>query len=113
MGLPVIEALRRDGMDVVRFVTTNASKQAAVDALSLAFERGELEIVKDAELVAELQAYEAERLPSGMMRYGAPEGMHDDCVMALMIANQGAGRYGHGYVGPGGGAPSRINEGLM
>jgi hypothetical protein len=31
-------------------------------------------------------AYQAERLPSGQMRYGAPSGQHDDCVMALAIA---------------------------
>jgi hypothetical protein len=33
-----------------------------------------------------LQAYEMERLPSGMLRYSAPHGMHDDTVMALAIA---------------------------
>jgi len=37
-----------------------------------------------------LQAYEAERLPSGMLRYSAPEGYHDDCVMALALAWHGA-----------------------
>jgi hypothetical protein len=39
--------------------------------------------------VGELEAYEAERLPSGLLRYGAPEGMHDDCVMSLALAWQG------------------------
>jgi hypothetical protein len=33
-----------------------------------------------------LQAYEAERLPSGAMRYNAPAGMHDDMVMSLALA---------------------------
>ena len=54
--------------------------------MALAFERGCLRIIPDATLIAELQAYEAERLPSGMLRYGAPAGMHDDTVMALMLA---------------------------
>ena len=31
-------------------------------------------------------AYQAERLPSGLLRYGAPGGQHDDTVMALAIA---------------------------
>ena len=30
-----------------------------------------------------------QRLPSGMMRYSAPDGMHDDTVMALALAWQG------------------------
>ena len=42
-----------------------------------------------ARLVGELQAYQAERLPGGMLRYGAPNGMHDDTVIALALAWQG------------------------
>ena len=30
-----------------------------------------------------------ERLPSGMLRYSAPEGMHDDTVMSLALAWHG------------------------
>jgi len=86
IGLPVIEQLQRAGLPVVPFTTTAASKQIAIDALSLAFERGSLRIIPDPVLIAELQAYEAERLPSGMLRYGAPSGMHDDTVMALALA---------------------------
>lgn len=86
MGQPLIEQLQAGGLPVVPFTTTAASKQIAVDALALAFERGALRIIPDPVLIAELQAYEAERLPSGMLRYGAPAGMHDDTVMALMLA---------------------------
>jgi len=35
--------------------------------------------------MAELQAYQQERLPGGQVRYGAPEGLHDDAVMALAL----------------------------
>lgn len=88
MGEPIIEQLERDGLPVQPFLTTNASKAEAIDALALAFERGELKIIPDRVLISELQSYEATRLPSGMLRYGAPEGMHDDCVMALAMAWQ-------------------------
>jgi hypothetical protein len=74
---------------VQAFTTTNASKTQAIEALALAFERSELAILADPVLVGELQAYERERLPSGMMRYSAPEGLHDDTVMALALAWQG------------------------
>jgi len=90
IGEPLIEQLYRAGLPVQPFQTTNATKTTAIDALALAFERGDLRIINDAVLVAELQAYEMERLPSGLMRYNAPAGMHDDCVMSLALAYQGA-----------------------
>lgn len=88
IGIPMVEELQREEYKLHPFTTTNASKAEAVDALALAFERGDLKIVNDPVLVSELLAYEAERLPSGLLRYSAPPGMHDDCVMSLAIAWQ-------------------------
>jgi len=36
-------------------------------------------------LLDELASYSFELLPSGIIRYGAPDGMHDDCVTSLML----------------------------
>ncbi len=85
MGQPVIDQLARQGLPMRPFVTTNASKSAIIDALALAFEQKTLRILNDPILIGELQSYEMMKLPSGLMRYGAPEGMHDDTVMALAI----------------------------
>lgn len=93
MGDPLMDQLRREGLPVWAFTTSNATKGAAIEDLALAFERQELQILNDPVLVGELQAYEAERLPSGMLRYGAPGGMHDDCVMSLALAWQGAKKH--------------------
>lgn len=90
MGEPLVEQLQRQGLPVTGFTTTNATKAAAVDALALAFERGAIKILNDPVLVGELQAFEMDRTPSGMIRYSAPEGLHDDCVIALALAWQGA-----------------------
>lgn len=92
IGEPLIERLVRLGMPVQPFLTTNATKAAIIEGLALVLERQELAILDDAQLVAELQAYEQERLPSGLWRYGAPPGMHDDCVMALALGWYGAER---------------------
>jgi hypothetical protein len=86
MGQPIIEQLYRDGLPVHPFMTTNASKALAVEGLALAFERLDLRIIPDPVLIGELQMFEAQRLPSGLMRYSAPDGQHDDTVMALAIA---------------------------
>lgn len=92
IGQPNIEMLRRDGLPVRPFLTTNASKANAIEALALAFERREIVIPDDPVLLNELLAFSQERLPSGLMRYGAPAGGHDDCVMALAMAWQAASR---------------------
>jgi hypothetical protein len=88
MGEPLIEQVAREPWCpplVLPFTTTNASKALAVEGFALALEQGAVRILDEPVLVGELQAFAAERLPSGMLRYAAPEGMTDDCVMAAII----------------------------
>src|SRR5262249_17415234 len=89
MGGPIVEQLQRDGLPVAAFTTTNATKSAIIESLALAFERSTIRIPNDPALIGELQAFEARPLPSGLMRYAAPEGLHDDMVMSLALAWQG------------------------
>lgn len=86
IGEPLIEELVRSGLPVQPFTTSNASKSLIIDALALAFERGDVRIPDDPSLLAELEAFEMERLPGGSFRYAAPSGMHDDMVMSLAFA---------------------------
>ena len=85
IGQPQIEELQALGVPVTGFLTTNITKAEIIQALELAFEQRTIKIVKDETLINELLAYESKRLPSGMVQYNAPDGMHDDCVMALAI----------------------------
>jgi phage FluMu gp28-like protein len=71
---------------IAPFTTTNATKANIVETLALAFERGDIRILNDPILIAELQSFQAEKLPSGLMRYTAPPGSHDDCVIAICLA---------------------------
>ena len=89
IGQPVIEALVRRGLSIIPFTTTNATKQAAIQSLQAAFEHSNIKILNDPVLIGELQAFEGERIPSGAWKYSAPDGMHDDTVMALAIAWHG------------------------
>ncbi len=86
IGDPNIEALQREGLPVQGFTTTNATKAQIVEGLALAFETSAIHLPPVPELIGELQAYELERLPSGLIRYGAPPGLHDDCVVSLALA---------------------------
>ena len=102
MGRPLVERLQtgyarlldkpRPALPVWAFETTNASKAALVQALGLAIERGDITLLDDPVQTGELLAYEAAVLPSGMLRYGAPPGQHDDTVIALGLAYLGAQR---------------------
>jgi hypothetical protein len=93
IGDPIIERLQLDGLPVQPFTTTNASKAQIIDGLALAFERSEISILDNPILLGELMAYEMERLPSGMLRYSAPESQHDDCVVSLALAWYGCSSY--------------------
>lgn len=90
IGGPAIEALQRQGLPIRPWTATNATKAALVDALALALERGDLALLDDPVQTDELQAFAAERLPSGLVRYAAPEGGHDDTVIALALAWEAA-----------------------
>ncbi len=88
MGQANIEALQNAGVYVTGFTTTNASKANAIQALELAFERNDIQLLTDELQINELMAYQSEKLPSGLVRYGSPDGLHDDTVMALAIGWQ-------------------------
>jgi hypothetical protein len=100
MGTPIIERLQRgymllDGtkrppLPIWSFTTTNATKAAAVIDLSVAIEDGALTLLDDPVQTGELLAYESTVLPSGLLRYAAPQGAHDDTVSALALAYAGA-----------------------
>lgn len=89
IGGPLVEQLRRDGVNVSAFQTTHASKGQIIESLAVAFEQGELRIPATQWLIDELLAFDQERTASGLMRYSAPAGSHDDGVMALAIAWHG------------------------
>jgi len=91
MGDALIEQLLREQLPVKPILTTHLSKQAMLESLQLAFESRALRIIPDTELLLELEAIEAVRTPTGVVRYSAPSGVHDDLVMALAFAWSCAG----------------------
>jgi len=95
IGSPNIEELQRTGLPVTPFETTATSKPPLIESLVLAFDRPEITILDDGVLTGELSAYERKVSPTtGRSQYSAPDGLHDDCVMALALAWYGAYRSG-------------------
>jgi len=63
-----------------------------VDTLALALEQRTIVLPELDWLLNELEMYSVEIGASGRMRYSAPEGCHDDGVIALALAVWGASR---------------------
>lgn len=89
LGDPLIEQAAAAGVRIMPFVTTNATKAAGVDALVLACERGAITLQDDERGILEMESFESSRTPLGMVKYAAPEGLHDDIVMARLFAYSG------------------------
>jgi hypothetical protein len=71
----------------VGFNTTNPSKNAIVQNLQLAFEQGLIEILEDEKQSRELATYTAEyNAKTRNVSYNAPNGLHDDICIAMMLA---------------------------
>jgi len=75
------------GCKIEGLQTTATSKGQMINALAVAFEKpGGITLLDDPVLLNEFEAFSASQLPSGSERFGAPEGEHDDCVMACALA---------------------------
>jgi hypothetical protein len=90
IGRPNLEALQRMGLPIYGWNASNTSKQQLIETLSLDIEQQTIRYPAIPELISELEAYEMVRLPSGLLRYQAPQGMHDDIVTSLALANYGS-----------------------
>lgn len=94
VGDPVAQDLMRMGVRLEAFEFTGKSKPQLMEALILAFDQRLLTIPDDDAVVAEFEAIEPEQTPYGYTKYAAPEGLHDDIVMACALAWRGLRRGG-------------------
>jgi len=93
MGEPIIDERKRDdalrNVRIEPFETTSTSKPRLIENLALSFEREEVQWLADPVWQAELEAYEVKYSPqTGRPRYSAPQGVHDDTVMARALTRR-------------------------
>lgn len=87
VGDPIVERLQRTiGPHIEGYKFTAQSKQRLFEGLSVAVQRAEIGF-PDGPIRTEMEAFEYEYTRIGV-RYRAPEGMHDDCPVALALAVQ-------------------------
>lgn len=93
VGDPIVERLqkRTHAEQVTGFVFSTRSKQQLMEGLAAGIQSGNI-TYPDGEIVLELKQFEYEMVgKEGRftgVRYSAPAGFHDDCVMALALAYQ-------------------------
>jgi hypothetical protein len=81
------EMLQQDGLSVEGFQTTSSSKPLIIRNLATLLEKEEIKLIDDPIWTGELEAFEQKVNPStGRSTYSAPEGLHDDTVIARALA---------------------------
>ena len=93
---PLVKDLRVMNLQVVPFNFGGGqgkNKRAMIEKLIVAIEQRLITFPNIPELVDELKAYTFDVTDFGNIRYGAPEGLHDDCVCSLGLAVFGLGSY--------------------
>lgn len=97
LGDPIYSALIAMGLPVIACKLNNERKKQLIQNLQLLIEDGVLSVplpdtnnsdpARDlAVLWRELEAFTFDMTASGLIRYGAPPGMHDDTVISLALA---------------------------
>ena len=91
-GLIALEDIHNAGIPVQGFTFTAKSKTQLISALAVDIEQRRFTFFADGDTLQELRAFQIKRLKSGHDRLEAPDGMHDDCVIALALCNWAMGR---------------------
>jgi hypothetical protein len=86
VGDPIFEDLQREGLDVTGFKFSQTSKQNLMVGLASAIQQRRVTFPEGV-LTEELEIFEYQYTATGV-KYSAPSGFHDDCVMALALAWQ-------------------------
>jgi len=87
VGDPIFDDLMNAGMTIEGYKFTNKSKAELVQGLSIAMDNNDIGYMLDPVLIGELEIFGYDMSPSGNIRYNAPDGFHDDCVIALSLFN--------------------------
>jgi hypothetical protein len=92
IGQPIYEDLSNEqDLNIFGYnISGNAEKNRLIESLILSIENQKLHWENSGELLQltkELKFYSMERSKSGKMIYNAPNGMNDDCVISLALAN--------------------------
>lgn len=82
------KAIKNEHLPVMllRFTTTNDSKERIINSFQVAMQNREVQILDNPTLQVEMDMYEMKLSKNGKRTYNAATGYHDDCVIAMLLA---------------------------
>jgi phage FluMu gp28-like protein len=87
IGDPIFDDLNRLGLNIIPYKISGVSKKPLIENLSLNIQEGNISYPDIPELINELNIYAyTQSQTTGHTSYSAPEGYHDDIVIALALA---------------------------
>jgi hypothetical protein len=96
VGDPVYDELKHEYQRVKGYRFTYRTKKELIENLIIMLDNGDIWFPGNPEtkefrfdlkvLQSELESYTYDSMPSGLIRYNAPEGLRDDCVIGLALA---------------------------
>lgn len=91
IGDPIVETIRNAGVRVEPYkIGGSTAKQQLIEKLRVNVENERISFPMVPILVREMENYEYAISETGVVKYSAPEGFHDDAVVSLALANWGA-----------------------
>lgn len=101
VGDPIFELVSKECSGAISFKFTQHSKQQLMERLAVSIQKGDISVLSGT-MQDELENFEYQYTKTGV-KYSAPDGMHDDCVMGLALATEihtkpYAGTMGFNYV---------------
>jgi hypothetical protein len=94
VGDAIVEDLQRGGCPIIGVPFSRPMKQQLMERLRAALQQKKLKI-PEGPITQELESFEYKyRADGGLISYSAPDGLHDDCVMALALAVYGRDQFG-------------------
>ena len=92
IAMPIVEELENRGLSVKAVKVTRHNKGPLIEKLSTSLQKGRLTLLdarstEGSIQLGEMVSYEMKRSQTGMARYGAVSGAHDDTIMALAFAH--------------------------
>lgn len=89
IGDPIVETIQRAGVRVQPYkIGGSSAKQQLIDKLRVNIEKGRISFPAQLGILRkELESYECKVTDSNIVKFSAPSGQNDDCVISLALAN--------------------------
>ena len=89
VGDPIVSNLQEKNGNIIQYNFAGNRKQKLIENFTVSYERGEVSWPQElTHMSEEMELFEAKKTSGGLgVKYEAPDGLHDDCVISAALAN--------------------------